>query len=488
MSLKNKLILISYFFLVLTAEAQDINLTVTGVGSTKADAIIDAQRNALRISYGEFISSNISVVNNELVKNENVNLVNGTIKNFKVVSVSENIFTDPPILEVLIDVTTSRERLMAFSKSIGIDVEVAGSLFGAQIKLQKINQKNESIAMEHLLKRVQFANNLFDYKLEVNDPKIYKAKKWKQYNASGGFDPYCYRYQSKTRGWQEDCDVSKFDGYKGTEERYGIDVYSPLFTNDNYLNLRHSIINTLESIQMSEKEKNDYLNINKPYFLIHIMLDKEGDCAYTLNRKIRKAAAHYSSWENAGARKLVDKFCRNDFEKTIYLRSKKSLELLGTINELIYAEINKYKLIRVSGTEKKLIDQPTFREYLNMEQYDEKGNINPFLHTTENGKSWSFGYTGWKSNPFKRISTFVTINTPPGNKVHKAWVDELGVRWEGGLSGNRWNSGMPRPSIVKNNNYIRFYERGHPFAYLYWRDVVTVSELSKVSKYEISIN
>ena len=52
MSLKNKLILISYFFLVLIAEAQDINLTVTGVGSTKADAIIDAQRNALRISYG----------------------------------------------------------------------------------------------------------------------------------------------------------------------------------------------------------------------------------------------------------------------------------------------------------------------------------------------------------------------------------------------------------------------------------------------------
>lgn len=482
MSSKNIIILISYFFLVLPAAAEDINLTVTGVGSTKADAIIDAQRNALRISYGEFISSNISVVNNELVKNENVNLVNGTIKNFKVVSVSENTFTDPPILEVLIDVTTSRESLMAFSKSIGIDVEVAGSLFGAQIKLQKINQKNESIAMEHLLKRVQFANNLFDYKLEVNDPKIYKAKKWQRYDGYGrGMDPYCYSYQSKTRGWQEDCDVSKFDGYKGTEERYGVDVYSPLIANDNYLNLRHSIINTLESIQMSEKEKNDYLNINKPYFLIHIMLDKEGDCAYTLNRKIRKAAAHYHCGGGCLAKELIHKFClKKDFEKTIYLRSKKSLELLGTINELIYAEINKYKLNRVSGTEKKLIDQPTFREYLNMEQYDEKGNINPFLNTsTDSIKSWSYGYVGWRSSPFKRISTFVTINTPPGNKVHEARVDELGVRWD---------SGMPRPSIVMNNNYIRFYESGHPFAYLYWRDVVTVSELSKISKYEISVN
>ena len=226
---------------------------------------------------------------------------------------------------------------------------------------------------------------------------------------------------------------------------------------------------------MSEKEKNDYLNINKPYFLIHIMLDKEGDCAYTLNYKIRKAAAHHSSWENAGARKLVNKFCRNDFEKTIYLRSKKSLELLGTINELIYAEINKYKLNRVSGTEKKLIDQPTFREYLNMEQYDEKGNINPFLNTSDDSINWIHGYVGWRSSPFKRISTFVSINTPPGNKVHEAWVDELGVRWEESFFGD-------------NNNYIRFYERGHPFAYLYWRDVVTVSELSKVSKYEISIN
>ena len=42
---------------------------------------------------------------------------------------------------------------MAFSKSIGIDVEVAGSLFGAQIKLQKINQKNDQKMGQKMLKK-----------------------------------------------------------------------------------------------------------------------------------------------------------------------------------------------------------------------------------------------------------------------------------------------------------------------------------------------
>ena len=69
MQFYKKLFLSLLFLLVLAPiYADDIKLTVTGFGDNKANAILDAQRNALRYSYGEFISSDITVLNNELKK------------------------------------------------------------------------------------------------------------------------------------------------------------------------------------------------------------------------------------------------------------------------------------------------------------------------------------------------------------------------------------------------------------------------------------
>ena len=55
--------------------AEDLRLKITGIGDTEANAVLDAQRNALRTSYGEFVSSNLTILNNELTKNETINLV-----------------------------------------------------------------------------------------------------------------------------------------------------------------------------------------------------------------------------------------------------------------------------------------------------------------------------------------------------------------------------------------------------------------------------
>ena len=116
---------------------------------------IDAQRNALRTSYGEFVSTNLTVLNNELTKNETVNLVSGTIKDFEVLSESINDFAVPPIVEVLLRVTVSKGKLITFAKAIGDTVQVQGSLFGAEIRQQEINKKNELVALEHLEKKAK---------------------------------------------------------------------------------------------------------------------------------------------------------------------------------------------------------------------------------------------------------------------------------------------------------------------------------------------
>ena len=155
-----KKLFLSLLFLLVVAPiyTADIKLTVTGFGDNKANAILDAQRNALRYSYGEFISSDITVLNNELKKNEIVNLVSGTIKNFKVLSSTDVFYANEKFIEVLLEVETSQEDLIAFSKSIGVDASISGSLFGAQVKLQKINAKKtlnteEQIAWKRIINR-----------------------------------------------------------------------------------------------------------------------------------------------------------------------------------------------------------------------------------------------------------------------------------------------------------------------------------------------
>ncbi len=98
--------------------SDDVTLVVKGIGDSKATAIIDAQRNALRASYGEFVSNNLTTLDNELTKNETVNLVSGTIQDSKLLSESEDDFSVPPIIEVLMKITVNKGKLVSFAKAI----------------------------------------------------------------------------------------------------------------------------------------------------------------------------------------------------------------------------------------------------------------------------------------------------------------------------------------------------------------------------------
>lgn len=202
--------------------AEDLTLNVTGVGESKADAILDAQRNALRVSYGEFVSSNLTTLNNQLTKNETVNLVSGTVKDFKVLSESVDDFSIPPIVEVLLRVKVGKGQLISFAKAIGDNVEVQGSLFGAEIRQQEQNKKNESVALEHLEKKAKLMSTFFDYEIKVGDPK-----------------------QST---------VNSND--------YVIGSLVTLKPNKNYQNLISTLESTLKEISMKKEERDKYINLN----------------------------------------------------------------------------------------------------------------------------------------------------------------------------------------------------------------------------------
>lgn len=212
-------------------KAEDLELNVVGVGDSKASAIIDAQRNALRTSYGEFVSTNLTVLNNELTKNETVNLVSGTIKDFEVLSESINDFAVPPIVEVLLRVTVSKGKLITFAKAIGDTVQVQGSLFGAEIRQQEINKQNELVALEHLEKKAKQMSAFFDFETKVGTP------------------------QQST--------LSNND--------FIISVVIQLTPNKNFTNLMSALSTTLKQISMSKTERGKYNELNIPIYKLGLI-------------------------------------------------------------------------------------------------------------------------------------------------------------------------------------------------------------------------
>ena len=468
--------------------AADIKLTITGVGDTKANAILDAQRNALRYSYGEFISSDVTVLNNELKKNEIVNLVSGTIKNFKVLSSTDVFYAKEKFIEVLLEVETSQDDIISFSKSIGVDANISGSLFGAQVKLQKINSKNESVAIEHLLKLVKSIDDVFDYKLKVFDPEVFNGAEWASY--------------LKRR--------AELDDYEGEEDRYSIRIRTPLILNDNYVALRESIINTLKSIDMTWKELQEYRKYKKPAYQIDIMIDREGDCAYKFEggynityQSVRDTANDtrcfkydfYTKKELRESNYRKRGYSGTYSKNRIWLRSKKSIDLLGQMNSIINQQINKYKLQRISGSEINSVKKLAFGHRIYAEYNEKQGKIVP---TTN--------YKEWRKNPdvimssfvsiFDRINSLGPINDPQRYLSSSDSITNFSLNnrdWSDTGTNNcdqSWEFNNRRITYCDNprHNKIRFYEKGHPFAYLLWDDLVTESELSEITKYSIDIN
>ena len=211
--------------------SDDVTLVVKGIGDSKATAIIDAQRNALRASYGEFVSNNLTTLDNELTKNETVNLVSGTIQDSKLLSESTDDFSIPPIIEVLMKITVNKGKLVSFAKAIGDNVEIQGSLFGAEIKQQEINKNNEVTAMEHLAKKAETMSTFFDYEITVQSPKRSAV----------------------------------------IQDEYFIYSSMSLTTNQNYRNLTSTVLNTISQIAMKPDEIEKYKELGTPFYRLDVI-------------------------------------------------------------------------------------------------------------------------------------------------------------------------------------------------------------------------
>jgi hypothetical protein len=233
------------------SDNKTVTLTVSGTGKTLEEARLNALRSAIEQAFGTFISSKTEILNDNLVKDKIVSVTNGNIQKYDVISQVE-IPNNGYVMTL--SATVSIDKLTSFAQSKGVVVEFNGGTFANNIKLQKLNEQAEHIALKNLcITSFELLLNSIDFNIEVSEPQslFNNKEKVKMYN---------YKYDLKNG-----CYVKQFE-----EKDYYIDFTINVKSNNNLKLFYDNFTKTIISMSMSSSEVNNYKSTNKPIFAIRI--------------------------------------------------------------------------------------------------------------------------------------------------------------------------------------------------------------------------
>ena len=175
--MKKILLIFAAMLVTYTLSAQhNIKLTVCGQGATKEEATSKALRSAIEQAFGEFVSANTQILNDEIVKEEIATIASGNIKEYQELGC---VTLPSGEQSVSLAATVSLSNLISYSKSKGSSAEFAGATFAMNIRMRKLNAKNEITALYNMLEQLyMMAPAVFDWDLEVKEPQVLSEKKY----------------------------------------------------------------------------------------------------------------------------------------------------------------------------------------------------------------------------------------------------------------------------------------------------------------------
>ena len=245
--MKNVILIIA-LLISTSVKAQDdktVTLVVSGQGKTQDEAKQNALRSAIEQAFGAFISSKTEILNDSLVKDEVVSITNGNIKSYEILSEA----TLPnSIYSVTLNATISLNKLGEFIKTKGYDqIEFDGGGFAMNLKIQKLNENAEIIAINNLLSlSFDMLKKSINYKLNVKGPE--------QINES---------------------------------ESYSVPIEVLTTWNSNRIIWEEYFLSTLKSISMSENEIKTYTDLKKTIFKFRNTSFKFNEIKSELNFRTR---------------------------------------------------------------------------------------------------------------------------------------------------------------------------------------------------------
>lgn len=257
--MRAKLLFIGLFVTILSSSSSalarsstkdEVVLTVSGEGKTTDEATKVALRSAISQAFGVFVSTNTTLLNDDLVKDEIATLTSGNIKKYKELT---NTTLANGLKSVTLEATVSISNLISYSKSKGASAEFAGATFamnmGMNMKMKELNKENERIALEHLADLMAVTLPFcYDIKCEVGEPTIPREQ--------------------------------------GTIPTYDLPLVVTFIPNKTAKGLNEHLIKSLESIRVSEKERAEYkrlnLDLTEEWYLAPTTTLSTGCCEYQL--------------------------------------------------------------------------------------------------------------------------------------------------------------------------------------------------------------
>lgn len=208
--------------IVMNAENVDlVTLTVSADGDSKQTAIQSALRMAVEQACGVFVSSNTSIVNNELLQDEVVAISTGNVKKYKELSV---VNLPNGRYFATVEAIISIAGIAKYVESKGSQVSFSGGSFAANMKIRELNAKAEEVSINNLIQQVNIlASKAYDIDLKVGEPQV----------------------------WNNDYVIPMEVSYK---------------RNQNTIALWNLIFSTLSKLSLSEAEIKNYENNSVPFY------------------------------------------------------------------------------------------------------------------------------------------------------------------------------------------------------------------------------
>lgn len=244
------------------SDDKTVTLTVSGTGKTIEEAKLNALRSAIEQAFGAFISSKTEILNDNLIKDEIVSVASGNVQKYDVVSqieIPNNGYA------VTLNATVSIAKLTSFAESKGVVAQFKGGMFGANIKLQKLNEEAEYIALKNLCKSsFELLLNSIDYNIEIGAPKSNKnvvlGVGTNEQMRKNRNKIYNYMYDFKNGVY-----IRKFN-----LEDFTIDITVNLKSNNNLKLFYENFIKTIVSMSMDASEVKNYETFGKSIISITI--------------------------------------------------------------------------------------------------------------------------------------------------------------------------------------------------------------------------
>ena len=150
-----------------TKDEGDVEIVCFGSAQTYDDAVKQALRSGIEQTYGTFVSSNTTLLNDKLVADEIVSVASGNVKEFEVIS---KVQTNG-VWNVTVKAIISTGKLISYVKSKGGSVEFAGATFAMNVKMEKLNEEAKKKVLDNLVRQMdEMLRYSFDYKIEMEDP------------------------------------------------------------------------------------------------------------------------------------------------------------------------------------------------------------------------------------------------------------------------------------------------------------------------------